>query len=81
MDVMQDEKIPAAKTVFSCLTEALARNVPKAGFGRNTYSKDERLVMAQAFNNTVCEAKCKEVIDACQFNELAGRNPALDKFV
>lgn len=55
---MTDKGISVAKPIPSYLIECLVWNVPKEGFGHNTYTDDVRYILAHTFNETINDEKC-----------------------
>lgn len=57
---MNEAAIGAAKPIPSFLNECLVWNVPKEGFGHDTYKEDVRFVIAHLWNNTRTVDSCRE---------------------
>ena len=57
---MADDGVAAAKPIPSFLVENLVWNVPKEGFGHDTYKSEVQWVLAHLFNNTRNTDDCKE---------------------
>lgn len=64
---MQDEKKPAAANIPSFLIESLAWNVPDDGFNHDNYYDDVRYVVADCFNKTLSDERCKNL---CEVNDI-----------
>ena len=57
---MNEAAIGAAKPIPSFLNECLVWNVPKEGFGHDTYKEDVQFVIAHLWNNTRTVDSCSE---------------------
>lgn len=60
----------AAKGIPSYLIECLTYNVPNDHFGHNTYTAAVKAVLAQAFNHTMDDDKCKEWLEVSRLKYL-----------
>ena len=69
-NLMQEERIPAAENIASCLIDALVWNVPDDRFGAETYGVDVRSVLAITFNATLNDETCSEWREASELKFL-----------
>jgi len=58
-DYMETKNVSAAKNIASYLVECLVWNATDAAFGQSTYTADMRDVLAQTFNGTLDDDRCR----------------------